>query len=218
MRTAAVVALTLALLGCGESRRYDQAVAILIDVSGTYVDQKEEVVRVIKRELLPNMLPGDTLLVLRIDSQSYEKDNIEVLASFDARPSKANAQKLDVARKLEAFAADKTPSEYTDIPGAMMLAAEYLHEIASASRVMLVFSDLREDLPEGSKRRLSEQEFDGIQVIAMNVKRLTGDGSNPEVFRSRLASWEERVTRSRAAGWRTLLDPAKLSAHLAAVR
>ncbi len=196
-------------LGC-ESRRYDQAICVLIDVSGTYADQKAEVVKIIKRDILPAMVPGDTLIAIRIDSESYQKENVEALVTLDARPSKANAQKLALAVKLDEFASRKVSSKYTDIPGAMMLGAEYLSEIAAGSRVMLIFSDLQEELPKGAKRNLSETEFDQIQMVAMNVKRLQGDSANPTVFRNRLESWQERVAAAGGLGWRTIMDPAPL--------
>ena len=204
-------------LGC-ESRRYDQAICVLIDVSGTYADQKAEVVKIIKRDILPAMVPGDTLIAIRIDSESYQKENVEALMTLDARPSKANAQKLALALKLDEFAKRKVSSKYTDIPGAMMLGAEYLSEIAAGSRVMLIFSDLQEELPKGAKRNLSETEFDQIQMIAMNVKRLQGDSANPTVFRNRLESWQERVAAAGGLGWRTIMDSAKLPDHLSKIR
>ncbi len=58
------------MLGCSDGRRYDQAIGVLIDVSGTYADQRSQVVNVIKREILPEMVPGDSLLVVRIDGES----------------------------------------------------------------------------------------------------------------------------------------------------
>ena len=93
------------LASCADGRRYNQAICALIDVSGTYADEKAEVASILKRDVLPSMLPGDTLLVIRIDSGSYEKDNIEALVTLDPRPSRANAQKLALARRLDAFAA-----------------------------------------------------------------------------------------------------------------
>ena len=147
----ALAGLLALLAGCGEGRRYDQAICVLIDVSGTYADQKQEVVKVIKRDVLPGMVPGDTFIAILVDSESYEKDNVKALTTLDARPSRANAQKLALARQLDAFAASDERSEYTDIPGAMMLGAEYLQEVASGSRVMLVFSDLQEELPSGTR-------------------------------------------------------------------
>lgn len=142
----AMLAIALLSLGCTDARRYDQAIGILIDTSGTYTDQHEHVVRVIKSEILPHMVPGDSLLVIRIDSESYDRENLETLVTFDRRPSHANAQKLAVALKLDRFASGATGSRYSDIPGAMMLAGEYLTEIGSGSRVMLVFSDAEKTL------------------------------------------------------------------------
>ena len=208
----------LLLFGCTGNRSYQQAVCVLIDVSGTYADEKAEVVKLLKRDVLPGMVPGDTLMLVRIDSQSYEKENLEVMLTLEDRPSKANAQKLALAQQLDAFASQPGRSKYTDIPGAMMLAAEYLREIPSGSRVMLIFSDLAEDLPAGTERELGESEFEGIDVVAMNVKRLEKDGRNPEVFRQRLSAWEKRVIASKASGWRTLMEPGKLPSLLEEVR
>jgi hypothetical protein len=191
---------------------------VLIDESGTYADEKQEVVRILKREVLPSMEPGDTLLVIRIDAESYEKNNVEALTTLDPRPSRANAQKLALAQKLDRFAESSARSGYTDIPGAMMLGSEYLAELASGSRVMLVFSDLEEDLPPGAQRMLSRDEFEGIYVAAMNVKRLGKDNSDPAVFRQRVAGWEERVLGAGGRGWRMFMDASKLADYLAEVR
>jgi hypothetical protein len=209
---------SLFLVGCAGGRSYEQAVCVLIDVSGTYADEKAEVVKLLKRDVLPGMVPGDTLMLVRIDSQSYEKENLEVMLTLENRPSRANAQKLSLAQQLDSFASEPGRSKYTDIPGAMMLAAEYLREIPSGSRVMLIFSDLAEDLPAGTERELGESEFEGINVVAMNVKRLEKDGRNPDVFRQRLSTWEKRVTAAKASGWRTLMDPGKLPSILEEVR
>jgi hypothetical protein len=178
----------VSLAACGDEARYDQALCVLIDESGTYADEKPEVVRILKREVLPAMEPGDTLLVIRIDSESYEKSNVEALMTLDARPSRANAQKLALAQQLDRLAARNDRAGHTDIPGAMMLGSEYLAELDSGSRVMLVFSDLEVDLAPGVRRSLSENEFDGIYVAAMNVKRLGTDNTDPGTFRRRLAA------------------------------
>ena len=208
----------LALPGCNDESRYDQAICVLIDESGTYADQKYEVVRILKREVLPSMEPGDTLLVIRIDGESYEKDNVEALVTLDPRPSKANQQKLAMAQKLDKMARTTKRSSHTDIPGAMMLAGEYLNELASGTRVMLVFSDMEEDLAPGTERTLSPTEFDGIHVVAMNVKRLAGDNADPAVFRERLASWERRVMAAGGSGWKNFNDSTKLAAFLSELR
>jgi len=218
LKRLALLCTALILVGCSDGSQYQQAVAVLIDISGTYADQKPEVARIVKRELLPSLVPGDTIAILRIDSASYEKENLEALVTLDRRPSRANAQKLALAKQLDAFAAREERSDYTDIPGAMMLAAEYLHETGAKSRAILLFSDMQADLPPGAKRTFSEHEFDGVRVIAMNVKKLERDNANPDELRSRLALWEKDVTRAGAGGWQTFLDAAKLAPYLAAIR
>jgi hypothetical protein len=164
------------------------------------------------------MVPGDTLLIVRIDSESYDQENLEALLTLDQRPSHANAQKLAMAQKLDAFAAEPMNASHTDIPGAIMLASEYLNEIGGGSQVMLIFSDMQEDLPPGSKRILADDELRGTHVVAMNVKRLRPDTADPAAFRGRMGTWEERVTAAGAVEWRTFMDATKLPAYLAAIR
>ena len=205
-------------VGCSDGAEYRQAVAVLMDVSGTYTDQRAEVARIVKREVLPELMPGDALLLVRIDSQSYEKENLDSLVTLDPRPSKANAEKLALASRIDAFAAGGSRSEYTDIRGALMLAAEYLREIHAGSRVMLVFSDMNEDLPNGTTRELEAKEFADIDVVAVNVKRLSADNADPQIFRRRMAGWQERVLSHGAAGWREVLDAGQLPVQLAQLR
>lgn len=205
-------------LACDSGDAYRQAVCVLVDTSGTYAEEKAEVATILKRDVLPTLLPGDTLLLIRIDSESYEKQNVEALVTLDHRPSRANAQKLALARKLDAFAARKDVSDHTDIEGAMMLGTDYLRELASGSRVMLVFSDLEQDLPPGTRRSMESREFEGIAVIAMNVKRLRHDNADPVGFRSRLAHWEKELRSAGAVDWRTIMDAGQLPDYLSKLR
>ena len=216
-RALVLVALCLVAISC-DSRRYDQAIGILIDVSGTYTDQRKETVNVVKREILPYMVPGDTMVVVRIDSESYDQENVEALLTLDHRPSHANAQKLAIAQKLDEFAERRVHASYTDIPGAMMLASEYLNEVGGGSSVMLIFSDMQEDLPPGARREMDPEELANTHVVAMNVKRLQHDTIDPAVFRGRLDAWGDRVTAAGAAEWRTLMDANKLTDYLSTIR
>ena len=210
--------LLLIMLGCDEATRYDQAVAILIDVSGTYADRKGDTVDLIKRQVLPDMVPGDTVFVIRIDSESYDEKNLVALMTLDRRPSQANAQKLSLAQTLDAFAERRDHANHTDISGAIMLASEYLREIEAGSSTILVFSDLQTDLPPGAKRTLEEGELEGMHVAAINVKRLTGDTYDPAIYRARLKRWEREVKRAGATEWRTILDPMRLPPYLTEIR
>jgi hypothetical protein len=199
------------LCGCTSGAQYSQAVVALVDVSGTYADQKAEVVNVIRRGLLPRLTPGDTLVVIRIDGESYTKNNVEASLKLDMRPSKANVQKLAFASQLDGFARRVDRAPHTDIRGAMMLGAEYLREAGAGRRTMIVFSDMEEDLPRGVKRDLAKDELAGVRVVAMNVKRLAADNANPAAYRQRLAGWEHEATSHGAREFKVVLEPAKLA-------
>ena len=133
LATTLLGGLLLVALGCSTADRYDQAVGILIDVSGTYADRKSDTVDLIKRQVLPDMVPGDTVFVIQIDSSSYDEKDLVALMTLDMRPSQANAQKLALAQTLDRFASRGESARYTDIPGALMLASEDLREIGASS-------------------------------------------------------------------------------------
>ncbi len=206
------------LVGCSQEGEYSLSVCVAVDVSGTYTDQLSEVTTILRSGVLPHLLPGDSLVVVRIDSESYEQDNVVARMSLDHRPSNANAQKLAFARQLDAFAEHAEASEFTDITGAVMLCADYLHESAAGSKVIFVFSDLEVDLPEGVSQTLPQDELAGIAVAAMNVKQLRQDSSNPEVYRQRLADWQEQVLAAGARQWRVVVNPGKLPEYLETIR
>src|SRR3954468_7770432 len=115
MKRAALVAAALLAASCSSGSQYSQAIVALVDVSGTYADQRPEVVNVIRKGLLPRLTPGDTLIVIRIDSESYKKDNVEARMTLDVRLAKANAQKLQLASALADFSRKPLRAAHTDI-------------------------------------------------------------------------------------------------------
>jgi hypothetical protein len=213
--------LTLALLGalvgsCSSGKNYAQAICALVDVSGTYADQRPEVVNVIRRGILPKLMPGDSLFVIRIDSESYKKDNVVAQITLDVRPSKANAEKLAFSQALDEFARKPMHSKFTDIRGAMMLGSEYLKETGAGTKTMIIFSDMEEELPKGVRRDLSADEFKGMRVLAMNVKKLNADNANPTAYRARISKWEKQMTGHGAKEFAMILEPEKLDELLEA--
>ena len=211
MKKLLIAAAVLLSGSCTSGVQYAQAVCALVDVSGTYADQKVDVVNVIKRGILPKLMPGDSLYVIRIDDESYKKANVEAAVKLDVRPSRANAQKLAFSGSLDEFARRPVHAAHTDIRGAMMLGAEYLRESGAGRRTMVVFSDMQEDLPKGVKRDLAKDELAGVRVLAMNVKRLASDNANPAVYRQRLITWEKQVTSHGAKEFKVVMEPDKLA-------
>jgi len=213
-RLLVVCALALLTSACDDGARYARASCALVDTSGTYADEQETVTKIIKKSLLAHMLPGDSLILVRIDSDSYSKKNVEAMITLDRRPSRANAQKLEFSRLLDKLASRRHRARHTDITGALMLCGEYLAETKAGTHTVLLFSDMLEDLPRGVTRSLGPNDLAGANVVAMNVKRLKADTADPARFRSRLSSWKKRVTHGGAAQWRVIHDPTQLLSYL----
>ncbi len=213
LRALAVPALVLAA-ACSDSRAHARATCVLWDVSGTYDDQRGEVAHILRTGLLPWVRPGDTFLILRIDDDSYGKENVEATVTFDTQPSRANAQKLALAARLDQLARARKRTRFTDISGALLLGAEYLRETRAGKKTIVIFSDMKEELPPGARRTLGPHELDGIDVVAMNVKRLQADKLDPHGYRKRMDGWENRLTASGAASWKVVLEPQELVREL----
>lgn len=209
---SAFAAASLALVcACTESRSHARAICVLVDISGTYADQREEVTRIIRSGLLPKVLPGDSFVIIRINEKSYDKSSVEASVTFDSQPSRANAQKLSLAGKIDSIARSRANARYTDISGALLLATEYLRETRAGQKSIVIFSDMKEELPKGAQRHFEPKEFQGVDILAMNVKRLAVDNLDPTAYRKRLGDWETKLTRAGAASWKVILDPEELA-------
>ena len=203
---------------CSDSKEYETSFCTMVDISGTYAKEKKSVVNIVKAGILPQMLPGDSLFFVQIDSNSYAEENLITKLTLDYRPTQANSQKLTMSKTLDKFGKGKARSKLTDISGAMMLCSDYLKATQSGTQVMFVFSDMKEELPAGVKRNFADDEFKGIDIAAMNVIKLNKDSANPEVYRKRLKKWNKRIMSSGASSWTTLLDATKIQEFIDKVK
>ncbi|MBT8436865.1 MAG: hypothetical protein KJP11_05800 [Gammaproteobacteria bacterium] len=209
-RILLALSLTVVVSACTDSKQYETSFCALMDISGTYAGEKANVANIIKAGIVPEMIPGDSLFFVKIDSNSYAEENLVTKLTLDYRPTKANTQKMAIAKTLDQFGRGNARSRLTDISGALMLCSDYLKATKSGTQVMFVFSDMKEELPEGVVRNFAEDEFDGIDVAAMNVIKLTDDSANPEVYRKRMKEWNQRMVDSGAKSWNTLIDATKI--------
>jgi hypothetical protein len=210
------VSMILVAVSCSDNKPYETSYCALVDTSGTYAAEKSNVVRIVKAGVVPEMVPGDSLFFVKIDSNSYAEENLVTKLTLDYRPSKANGQKLALAKTLDEFAEGKARSNLTDISGALMLCSDYLKATKAGTQIMLVFSDMKEELPKGVVRKFESNEFDGINIAAMNVIKLNRDSSNPEVYRSRLKQWDKKLIGSGAKSWNNLIDASKVQEFILA--
>lgn len=189
---AALVALSV-MVGCPDSTSRARGVYMLLDTSGTYRQELDKA-QAIVNWLLATLQPGDSLAVGRIDTASFSEKDIVAKATFDGRPSVANAQKRAFQESLREFVENAGGSPYTDITGGVLQAAEHLNEAGAGQKTILVFSDMEEDLKPGHVRDFP-LDLSGIRVVALNVTKLRGDQIDPRRYQQRLEEWRGRVER-----------------------
>lgn len=212
------VSVSSMIAACTDSKEYETSYCTLVDISGTYSAEKKGVVNIVKAGILPEMIPGDSLFFVKIDSNSYAEENLVTKLTLDYRPTQANNQKMILAKKLDRFGSGKAKSRMTDISGAMMLCSDYLKATQSGTQVIFIFSDMKEELPAGVVRKFADDEFAGIDIAAMNVIKLKKDSANPEVYRKRMRKWDQLFTSSGANSWTTLLDATKIEEFIYGVK
>ncbi len=194
----------LLLAGCPQPAPPERGVFLLIDTSGTYTQELDKAQRIISY-ILSRMNPGDHFAVGRIDTGSFSEKDIVAKATFDDRPSEANSEKRAFRRRIMRFAKNVEPAAYTDITGGILQASEWLTQAGAEQKVILVFSDLKEDVPKGYVRDDITLTLSGFEVVALNVTKLSSDIVDPRKYMGRVDAWKERVEEAGGT-WRIIND------------
>lgn len=196
------------LTGCSKDNGpYNQGVYMLVDTSGTYTNELKQAQRIISFTLA-KLNPGDTFAVAQVNSGSFSEKDIVHKQTFDDRPSMANEQKRVFQKAVAKFVKRVKPSAYTDITGGILQAIEYLNEANTGRKIILIFSDLKEELRPGYVRNIP-LKLKGFQVIAVNVTKLRSDNVDPREYMGRLQKWKSRVVRG-GGSWKVINDLERL--------
>jgi hypothetical protein len=199
--------------GCGDSRSNAHAVYMLVDTSGTYAQESKKA-QAIVNYLLGTLQPGDSLAVARVENRSFTEKDIVAKATFDTRPSQANAQKRAFRDKTDKFLGSVKGSRYTDISGGLLQGAEFLNETGAGTKTIIIFSDMQEELDKVTMRQFP-MNLKNIRVIAVNVVKLNTDNIDPRKYLGRLEAWQKRVKSAGAVEWRVINDLERLNAIFA---
>lgn len=175
-----------------ESKSYARGVYLLLDTSGTYTQELTKAQQLINY-MLAMLEPGDTFAVARIDSGSFSEKDIVAKVVLDGRPSIANKQKREFAAVIESFVKNVQSSAYTDISGGLLQGIEFLNEANVGKKTIMIYSDLKEELPKGYVRDF-QITLDGFTVQALNVTKLRADNENPQIYLDRVEKWNVKVT------------------------
>jgi hypothetical protein len=199
-RFSLLAALLFGLLaGCSDSRMHSQAVYMLVDTSGTYAQEMNKAAKIINY-LLASLNSGDSLAVAKVETRSFTEKDIISRVTFDKRPSQATQQKRVFKAKIEEFAKQPLGSAFTDITGGLIQGAEYLNETQAGSKTIVIFSDMQEELGQGTVRDFPIR-LDGIRIVALNVTKLGTDNADPRLYLERLERWKARVMQAGATEW-----------------
>ena len=194
--------------GCSESAGpSNSGVYLLLDTSGTYTKELTNALKLVN-VLLVKMEPNDSLAVARIDTGSFSEKDIVAKTTFNDRPSEANKQKRHFRESMDRFVKEVKPSKYTDITGGVLQAAEYLNEKNTGKKTILIYSDLKEELPDGYVRDIPFQ-LQGFDIVALNVTKLRSDNVDPREYMDRLEDWQRRVEEG-GGSWRVINDMDRL--------
>ena len=195
------------LSGCSDTGPTNSGVYLLLDTSGTYTQELSNAQKLVN-VMLVKLESNDSFAVARIDTGSFSEKDIITKVTFNDRPSEANRQKRHFRDAMDQFVKDVKPSRFTDITGGVLQAAEYLNEKATGRKTILIYSDLKEELPEGYVRDIPFQ-LQGFDIIALNVTKLRSDNVDPREYMDRLEEWQRRVEEG-GGSWRVINDMDKL--------
>jgi len=197
----------LLLAGCSDNGPTNSGVYLLLDTSGTYTKELGNAQKLVN-VLLVRMDPSDSFAVARIDTGSFSEKDIITKVTFNDRPSEANRQKRHFRDSMDQFVKEVKPSRFTDITGGLLQAAEYLNEKGTGRKTILIYSDLKEELPEGYVRDIPFQ-LEGFDVVALNVTKLRSDNVDPREYMDRLEAWQRRIEEGGGT-WRVINDMDRL--------
>ena len=208
---AAAVAVTLA--ACEERRDDAASIYALLDVSGSYFRELDKAVRAL-RVMMGFMHAYDSFAVAEIGACSFTDEAVILRFTAPDRPSERQRLVAANAQRLAGYAAKAKATNFTDIRGALTQAAQQLTARPAATRAIVLFSDLDEDLPAGCRREAAlPSSLKGLDVIATNVVRLPEDNRDPQRYTRRIDGWRKLVEAADAR-WRVIPDPADVVALL----
>jgi hypothetical protein len=204
-----VLSFVLVLTGCVDKKSQARGVYMLVDTSGTYTKQLKNA-RSVVNYLLGTLNPGDSFAVARVKSRSFTEKDIIAKVTFDKVPSRMNAQKKVFKNKFERFVKKmKKGSAHTDITGGIIQGAEYLREAGAGRKMIVIFSDMQEELDKKTIRNFPIKLTD-IKFVALNVTKLRADNIDPRKYLGRLENWKQRLLKAGASEFKVVNDMEQL--------
>lgn len=200
---------SIALAACEERSNTASALAVLLDISGSYFRELPKNLRAI-RAMMGFIHAGDSFAVAEIGACSFSDESMILRFTAPDRPSERHSLVSAHAARLNAYGTKAKATSYTDIRGALAQVSQYLATRKAADRTIVIFSDLEEDLPANCRRETAlPPELRGMNVIASNVTKLPEDNRDPARYGRRIEGWR-RLVQAAGARWQVMPDPADI--------
>jgi hypothetical protein len=174
-------------------------VYFLIDVSKSFATYSERSLKRL-RGVLFSLKPGDRITIGKIQNCSFSDESILLPPTdlSDDEPT-ANQQKAKLGLDIKALEGTLVPTQHTDIRGALVMATEFLQASRKMHKVLVIFSDLRDDPQPGCATTADTLiNLAGTIVVFADVSISKPDESNAAGRAERIGAWEALV-RSRGA-------------------
>ncbi|MEZ5936712.1 MAG: hypothetical protein R3C52_00660 [Hyphomonadaceae bacterium] len=206
-----LICATLLAASCDLVTSTNQSVFILFDASGTYAKSAPAAARSASL-LVSKLQPGDWIGAGQISSCSFSEKEILLQEQLPETPSRADAAKREIFGKLKTYSEQIKPTKFTDIRGALAQAAFELRQRPEASRSIIVFSDMIEDLAKDCNTSGVSLDLSGITVVASNV--IKSSPADPDKYFAMLDDWEKVVTDA-GGKWVLVASPDQLTTLVA---
>ena len=184
--------------GCERVELKPRLVYVLFDVSKTYAPNKKATLER-ATEISKSLRGGDRFMFATIGDCSFGRQNVFIDAEIPTREDFAARAKLALFEEIDRLKRRLRSQNSTDITGALWEFHRQSDGVAYAPRVLVIFSDLEEDVA-GSQCRAGREEpppLDGTIVLLASVGELEGDRLDPTRYFARVEAFDAML---RAAG------------------
>lgn len=200
---ASLLFLATSLSSCGvvSTVQTDRDIYYLVDISKSYQVYSERSLERL-RKTLGALRPGDKMTIGKIENCSYSDDSLLLPTHvLGGRITDANRDREWLGSQIDKIRGTLVPTPNTDIKGAFLMASQHFKRSRSGYKILVLFSDLRDDPQPGCSRDADKLiDLAGVVVVLADVSISAADQSDPQGRANRLKYWRSFATEHGAAG------------------
>jgi hypothetical protein len=198
---------------CTQKTDRTKGVYMLVDTSGTYTEELDKA-RAIVNYLLGSLAPGDTMAVARIDTGSFsEKGHSSPKSPSTSGRPWPTRKSAPFRSRWPILCQSVAGSSHTDISGGSAAGGGIPERSRNPARnIILIFSDLKEELAKGSRARRA-LSIGRVQHHRVERDQAAGRYPRSQKLYAAGGSVARQVTESGGGAWRVINDLERLD-HL----